>query len=225
MKPLQIMLFDPEKIANQLIDFACFCVFKKGCFRLALAGGNTPKQIYEILEQKQPDSSKWEIFFGDERDVPINHPDRNSTMVEKAMSQLIEKSHYYPLLNAKDYDNLIKNILTLEYGNEKKSLFDLVLLGIGEDGHTAGIFPDKTYTYLKNLQIIEDAPKPPPRRMSLNVKTLNNTQQTWVFATGESKKDALNQWFNNENLPITQIKPLKKLILFSDKTALPNQRF
>jgi 6-phosphogluconolactonase len=240
MKPLKIILFNPEKIANQLVDFAGFCVSKNGYFRLVLAGGNTPKQIYEILEQKQPDSTTWELFFGDERDLPINHPDRNSTMVEKAMPQLIKKSHYYPILNAKDYDNLIKSIPTQEHGNEKrgahenekngkknerKSLFDLVLLGVGEDGHTASIFPNKTYSYLNYLQIIEDAPKPPPSRISLNVKALNDTQQTWVFATGESKKDVLNQWFNGKKLPIADIEPIDKFILFSDKTALPNQRF
>jgi len=215
MKMPIMMLFDPENITNQLIDFANFCISKKDYFRLVLAGGNTPKQIYEILEQKQPDSTKWEIFFGDERDVPINHPDRNSTMVEKAMPQLIGKAHYYPILNERNYDHLIA----------QKMPFDLVLLGIGEDGHTASIFPNKTYTYLENLQIIEDAPKPPPRRMSLNVKTLNNTQQTWIFATGKSKKNILKQWFDGEKLPIAKIEPIDKFILFSDKTALPNQRF
>lgn len=218
-----IEFFNPEKIVNQLIDFACFCVYQMGYFRLVLAGGNTPKQIYEILEQKQPDSSKWEIFFGDERDVPINHPDRNSTMVEKVIPQLIEKSHYYPILNAKDYDNLIKSLPTLEHGNERnerKSLFDLVLLGIGEDGHTASIFPNKTYTYLNYVQIIEDAPKPPPRRISLTAKTLSSTTQAWVFATGKSKKDVLKQWFDGKKLPIAEIEPRKELILFCDKDFL-----
>jgi 6-phosphogluconolactonase len=215
MKPSQIEYFDSEKISNQLIEFAYFCISTKGRFRLVLAGGNTPKQIYEILEQKQPNSTKWEIFFGDERDVPIKHPERNSTMVEKAMFQLIEKAHYYPILNAKDYDILIA----------QKMPFDLVLLGVGEDGHTASIFPDKTYSYLDYVQIIEDAPKPPPRRISLNVRTLNNTQQAWVFATGDLKKDVLNQWFNGEKLPIAEIEPIDKFILFSDKRALPNQRF
>lgn len=205
-----IEFFNPEKIVNQLIDFACFCVYQMGYFRLVLAGGNTPKQIYEILEQKQPDSSKWEIFFGDERDVPINHPDRNSTMVEKVIPQLIKKSRYYPILNAKDYDILIA----------QKMPFDLVLLGIGEDGHTASIFPNKTYSYLNYVQIIEDAPKPPPRRISLTAKTLSSTTQAWVFATGKSKKDVLKQWFDGKKLPIAEIEPRKELILFCDKDFL-----
>jgi 6-phosphogluconolactonase len=149
---------------------------------------------------------------GDERDVPINHADRNSTMIEQTMPQLIEKSHYYPLLNAQEYDELIA----------QKIPFDLVLLGMGEDGHTAGIFPDKTYTYLNYLQITDDAPKPPSRRMSLRIEALNSSRQIWVFVTGESKKNALNQWFNGKNLPIAQIKALENLILFCDKTALPN---
>jgi len=211
MKMPEMMLFDPEKIVKQLIKFADFCISQKGYFRLILAGGNTPKQVYEILEQKQPDSSKWELFFGDERDLPINHLDRNSTMVEKTMPQLIKKARYYPISNAKDYDNLIA----------QKMPFDLVLLGVGEDGHTASVFPNKTYTYLDHVQIIEDAPKPPPRRISLSINTLNNTQQTWVFMTGESKKNILKQWLNhNEDLPITSIKPIEKLTLFGGDSLL-----
>lgn len=212
MKPSHIEFFEPEKIVKQLIDFAKFSILDKGYFRLVLAGGNTPKQIYGLLEQKQIDSSKWEIFVGDERDVPLNHADRNSTMIEQAMPQLIEKSHYFPIINAEDYDDLIA----------QKMPFDLVLLGIGEDGHTAGIFPNKTYTYLKYLQITDNAPKPPPRRISLKIEALNPSREIWVFASGESKKIILNQWFNGEALPIAEIQPLEKLILFCDKTALLN---
>ncbi len=66
MKPSNIEIFNSETIARQLIDFTRFYASQKNYFRLVLAGGNTPKQVYEFLEQKQPDSSKWEIFFGDD---------------------------------------------------------------------------------------------------------------------------------------------------------------
>jgi len=215
MKMPEIMLFNPEQIAEKIIAFSRICIEKNGLFRIVLAGGNTPKQIYEVLEKKSPNSKDWEIFYGDERDLPIGDSERNSTMVEKAMPQLIAKAAHFPILSAHDYDKLVS----------QKIPFDLVLLGIGEDGHTASIFPDKTYSYLDYVQIIDDAPKPPLHRISLTAKTLNSTAQTWVFATGQSKQYALKQWVNGEKLPIAEIEPREKLILFSDQAALPNQRF
>ncbi|MEY3219888.1 MAG: 6-phosphogluconolactonase [Pseudomonadota bacterium] len=210
MKIPQIERFNAEKIAEKIIVFSRHCVEKKGFFSIVLAGGNTPQQVYDILEQKQPNSNKWEIFFGDERDVPIGDLARNSTMVEKTMPQLIAKAAYFPILSAKDYDLLIA----------QKMPFDLVLLGIGEDGHTAGIFPDKTYRYLDYVQIINDAPKPPPRRISLRIEALNLSRETWVLATGKSKQSALKKWFDGEKLPISAIEPLEELILFCDQDFL-----
>lgn len=212
MKNPEIRRFEPLEIAKQLMDLAESCLCQQGSFKVVLAGGKTPAQLYKILEEKQPDTTKWKIFVGDERNVPLHHAERNSTMIEQTMPTLLKKAHYYPLLTAQEYDKLIAHQLP----------FDVVLVGMGEDGHLAGIFPNITYSYLNYLQTTDKAPKPPPRRISLRIETLNASRHIWVLVTGEAKKNALTQWLKREKLPITQLDALEKLILFCDDAALPN---
>ena len=152
------------KATEMIANYANDAIRTKGHFSLVLAGGNTPKKIYESLSKRDCDWGNWHIYFGDERCLPSNHKDRNSLMVEK--------SFFSKVSIPKNQINIVPAELGMNEGAdayEKKlnsdMAFDLVLLGLGEDGHTASIFPNSKFNENNQVVPILNAPKPPENRI------------------------------------------------------------
>jgi 6-phosphogluconolactonase len=167
---------------------------ERGVFRLVLAGGTTPARAYDLLAQTPQDWDRWEIFWGDERCLPVDHPERNSRMGLPA-------KQCYPI--------------PAELGAERAAVayaqtladklpFDLVLLGMGEDGHTASLFPGFVPSTGFTVAVF-DAPKPPPERVSLSVEALQACRQQLVLVTGAGKAQALAAWQAGADLPIARV--------------------
>lgn len=177
-------------IANAAQEAIC----ERGVFRLVLAGGTTPARAYDLLAQTSQDWDRWEIFWGDERCLPIDHPERNSRMSLPA-------KHCYPIpaeLGAEQAAAAYAQTLA------DKLPFDLVLLGMGEDGHTASLFPGFVPTPHLTVAVF-DAPKPPPERVSLSVEALQACRQQLVLVTGAGKAQALAAWQVGANLPMARV--------------------
>ncbi len=197
--------------AQQAID-------KKGFFSLVLAGGSTPKQTYRLLAKTDSDWAHWQIYYGDERCLPENDADRNSVMAAQAWLDPVQMSsnqiHPIPAhLGAKTAAHRYTNII-------KKALpFDMVLLGMGEDGHTASLFPGHSHSQDELVHAVFNAPKPPPDRVSLSVTALSNTHELLFIITGASKREAVTAWRHGDNLPIAQIQPKRGATVLIDKTA------
>jgi 6-phosphogluconolactonase len=209
-EPSQLQHFDSGEQAAQFVadEVVAACekaIAEYGVFHWVLAGGSTPELCYRLLRDADMDWAKVHIWFGDERALESGHPERNETMARHALLDFVAipdaNIHNVDFTNgtaaaAKAYAKEIQNVET----------FDLVMLGMGEDGHTASLFPNHESLSSNDLTIAEfDSPKPPSERVSMSFKALNNHKQCFILATGASKKDILQDINNGADLPITHI--------------------
>ena len=195
-------------------------------FSVALAGGNTPRQVYELLSTARfKNRVEWpqvHFFFGDERCVPPEHPDSNYAMAYEALISRVP-------IPAKNVHRMLgegnANENALAYENELRTFFagltwprfDLVLLGMGEDGHTASLFPDSAalkemsrwVVATRNEQLGQD-------RITLTVPVLNHARRIMVLVTGKKKaqrlKEVLRPQPGSEQLPVQAITPIKGML-------------
>lgn len=210
-------------IAQQIVSLAENSINARGRFTLLLSGGNTPRPLYAMLATReftdQVDWSNVHVFFSDERCVPPGHPDSNSHMVRQLLldNVPIPVSHIYrihgendPEQAALDYEKTLREFFgRREAGGAR---FDLSLLGVGEDGHTASIFPgsaalDERERWVKAVYAEHLA----SWRITLTPLALNAAQTTFFFVTGDSKADIIGRILSpNEGappLPVHAIKP------------------
>lgn len=190
--------------AERILASARRAIAARGCFRLVLAGGRTPLNAYTLLVDETSDWDRWHIFFGDERCLPPEDPERNSHAAEAHFLGRVpipgDNVHPIPAelgaeAAAKAYAELIAPQLP----------FDLVLLGLGEDGHTASLFPGHEISEGVLAMPVHQAPKPPPDRVSLTPDAIASSRQVLVLVAGAGKREALTQWRAGVDLPISRI--------------------
>lgn len=193
-----------SEAAERILQAANSAISTRGRFRLVLAGGRTPEAAYRLLATADTDWSRWECYFGDERCLPVDDAERNSVMADTTLLGRvpIPAANIHPIpaelgaeAAATAYEPVVSDALP----------FDLVLLGIGEDGHTASLFPGHQHPARQLVHAVHNAPKPPPDRVSLSARALSNAQQVLVMATGAGKRAALDAWRAGEQLPVAEI--------------------
>ncbi len=193
-------------VCEAIMQYAAAAISKNGQFSIVLAGGNTPRAIYTLLRDMPTDWTKWHIFINDDRCLPVDHEDRNSLMVEQAwLSHVnVPANQIYnipaelgPIEGAKAYAKTLTNVGT----------FDLVLFGLGEDGHTASLFPGHTVDNSADAVPVFNSPKPPSERITMSQNRLNNTNAAMFLVTGSGKQEAVDQWRSGVDIPATLIKP------------------
>jgi len=190
-----------EYLYHQLIA----CVNEKGSCHVALPGGGTPARCLELLSGKDLPWQNIHCYLGDERCYPVGHAERNDSMIQQRFWSRIdappENLHRIPAelgpeLGAEKYSSTIEDIGRL----------DIIILGMGEDGHTASLFPaNPAVDDTRAVVPVNNAPKPPPRRVSLGLATLQTAAQRVVLVTGDNKHDALMRIKQGEPLPIRRI--------------------
>jgi 6-phosphogluconolactonase len=179
-------------------------IAERGRFRLVLAGGNTPTAAYRLLRDRDADWAAWHIYHGDERCLAVGDPERNSLAADEAWL------HHVPVPRAQVH------VIPAELGAEPAATayaqvvadalpFDLVLLGIGEDGHTASLFPGRDIPLEPLVIPVRDSPKPPPDRVSLTPTALCRSELILLLVTGAGKQDALRRWQDGEDLPVAKV--------------------
>lgn len=195
----------------------------RGIFHVVLAGGGTPKRLYAALAREAHAWSRWQIWYGDERCLPPDHPDRNSDMAAAAWLTPVAM----PAANI----HAIPAELGAEAAAEAYAQalagtgdFDLVLLGLGEDGHTASLFPGKAWgedAEAPDALAVFDAPKPPPARVSLSARRLARTRHVLFLVTGTGKQAAMTAWRRGERIPASAIRPATGVDVLLDRDAVP----
>jgi len=190
-------------------------ITEHGRFRIVLAGGSTPRATYERLAASDQQWKRWSLYYGDERCLPADDPERNSQMV--IASGLAERAgKHYPIpteLGAKAAASRYRERL------RSTPRFDMVLLGIGEDGHTASLFPGHVWPD-KKVFAVSDAPKPPPQRVTLGVKALQDCTSMLVMVTGESKIFAVQQWRSGVDLPVARVSDIDQAVILVERNCL-----
>lgn len=212
---------DVQTLVTQLADALCEsaneAIGAHNIFHLVLAGGRTPQALYRELAKRGAGDAHWHIWYGDERCLPANDPQRNSLMAETAWlaSSAIppQQRHAIPAERganeaAKQYQDWLANIPE----------FDLVLLGMGEDGHTASLFPGQVWEGADVLAV-NNAPQPPPQRVSLSVSRLSRSRRVWFIVTGAEKREAIKRWKNAEALPVTRVRGREETVAWLDQAA------
>jgi 6-phosphogluconolactonase len=211
-----------QTLVAKILQIAQHAIDHKGSFHIVLAGGSTPKRIYEALADAKAEWNAWHIYYGDERCLPIEHPERNSRMASTAWLNhvAIPAAQIHPMpaeeeinIAAAKYAQLVKNI----------ELFDLVLLGLGEDGHIASLFPAHdpgVSDDAPETMIILDAPKPPPQRISLSAHRLSKTRQLIFMITGINKAHAVKDWRSGVYIPATTVTPAKGVDIYIESALV-----
>ncbi len=202
------VLDDPQAVAGQaaqrILAAAARAITERGVFRIVLAGGRTPEAAYRLLVGADTDWSRWEIFFGDERCLPVDDAERNSRMAAQVwLDQVaIDQTRVHPIPAEQGAEAAAQ-----AYAEQVQAAmpFDMVLLGMGEDGHTASLFPDQQHPDEEPVHAVHNAPKPPPDRVSLSRQTLSDAREVLILVTGGGKGDAVRAWKAGETLPVASI--------------------
>lgn len=204
---------------------------KDGLFSWVLSGGSTPKLLFQHLAEHHLVDFPWEklqIFWGDERCVPPTDTESNYKMTfESLLSKVpIPENQIYRILGedepkkeAERYGKLIKEVI----GGEIPQ-FDLVMLGMGTDGHTASIFPHQMELLTDtNLCGVAQHPDSGQHRVTLNGPVINAAKEVAFLVTGSSKKEKIYEIFREKEkakvYPASHIDPVEKLHWFMDRAA------
>lgn len=210
-----------------------------GYLSVAISGGSLPKILSkELAHNKNVEFSKWHIFWADERCVGHNDADSNYLEVKKSLLDHIPgipQENIYPINEkyaiAKDSENAAVDYeqkLKKFFKNELPS-FDLILLGMGPDGHCCSLFPGHPLLNesVRWVAPINDSPKPPPERITLTYPVVNNSKLVVFVTAGDGKKDMVQQIIEQpeKNLPCQRVKPVGgKVYWFIDHAAAAKLR-
>lgn len=221
-----------KKSADTFVELSEKAIQKHGEFVVALSGGSSPKAIFNLLATEEYSSkidwTKIYFFWVDERWVPLNDEKSNAKMTFEALFNKVPviDGQIFPMYKdgveavdfAKEYEQQIKNVLG------ESGIFDFILLGMGDDGHTASLFPGEKILhekekwvdafYLKSQEMF---------RITLTEPIINKAENILVVTFGESKKHALNEVLNGEYnpelYPMQLIERKEGFQLFTDEKA------
>ncbi len=220
---------DPDAVVAQAIQIwkqrSTIAIADHGFFAVALSGGTTPKRLYATLAQI-PDLD-WQhtyLFWGDERYVPHDHADSNYRMTKDALIDQvpIPASQIFPYPTAAEDPELDAQ----RYAEQLQSVFkdawpqfDLTLLGVGEDGHTASLFPGTGALHVEDRWVTVGSKSDQPR-LTLTLPVLNHSQHVIFLVTGSSKANIIREILTTQpHLPAQQIRPIGQILWLLDSAA------
>jgi 6-phosphogluconolactonase len=183
---------------------------------VSLAGGNTPRPCYEHLASLEYRWNEVDVFFGDERCVPPEHPDSNFRMASDALlSRIPARGHRMPgeSCDAAAYERQLREVLG------PHPAMDLAVLGLGEDGHTASLFPgDPALEETKRLVVRVERPDHP--RLTLTLPVLSASPVAVFLVEGERKREALRLLLIGADIPAARV-TAERVVILADPTAAP----
>jgi 6-phosphogluconolactonase len=225
-----------EAAAELIFEKQTEAVADRGVFRIALSGGTTPKLLYQHLASEpfrdEMSWEHWEVFWSDERAVPPDHPDSNYHLAHTALLSKVPVRKVFRMeADAPDLKQAASNYARLleQNFNQSPPVFDLILLGVGSDGHTASLFPNSPALQSQNLVAAVPPTATPEQegsafkfqvssfkfsssslsRLTLTYRALNAARNIVFLITGEEKAEALHQVLElgDPSLPATRVKP------------------
>jgi len=208
-------------------------VAERGRFVVALAGGGTPLAGYRRLGERLdlPWERLW-VTWGDERDVPRDHADRNERAAREAWLDRVpippEQVLGWPRRDSPEAAAR-EHADTLRTAFGDPPTLDLALLGLGADGHTASLFPGTGAVGATGVTIVVRPTADAPARLSLTASTLSGAREAWVVVAGRDKREALRRTLDGgllagrggdpEDLPLLAVRPSERLLVLADRAA------
>ena len=233
---METKIFDNLNDLNK--DFSLWfkkLLTKKGNLTIALSGGNTPKSLFKYMATNHAEDIDWtkiKFFWSDERCVWPDDDDSNYKMAKENLFDLVSvpaenifriRGENDPYKEARSYEELLLNELEMVNGTPQ---FDLVMLGMGEDGHTASIFPHEMNLWnSSNMCVVASHPKTRQRRISLSGQTINGAKNVAFLVTGAPKNKIVQAVIEDnekahDKYPAAKVQPVSgNLIWFLDEYA------
>ncbi len=239
-----------EAAATELVGIAQASISARGRFTIALAGGNTPRQTYELLGTRYRDAIDWartDVLFGDERFVPHSDPRSNYKMAEDTLLRRvpIPATHVYPIPTgaatvaeaADQYEATLRRVLvdyttdigSADPGTGVSATIDVAVLGVGPDGHTASLFPgspalDERQRWTRGV----DAPagvQPAVPRITTTLPFLNGARAVFFLVAGEDKRRVVSEILRGgpaaRAYPAALIEPRGRVLWLIERSAAP----
>ncbi len=201
---------------------------------VSLAGGSTPRRLYELLATTHAAQLAWDRvhwFFGDERFVPDNHADSNYRMVHEAMLSVVgapvANVHAVPTASrspeeaAAAYERELQAFYGAKQLDPPRPLFDVTLLGLGEDGHTASLFPGAAALNERRRWVRATTNAKSEVRITLTFPALESSAESAFLVSGKKKRDTLARVWAGEDFPATRLRPNGAVRWFIDRDADP----
>jgi 6-phosphogluconolactonase len=197
-----------EAVAARLLIRLVDAQAERGVASVVLTGGRVADKVYRAVAASPArdavDWSRVDVWWGDERFLPSGDPERNETLARAALLDGVPldpaRVHPMPPSDGPDGDDpeaaaaryAAELAAAAKPGSERLPHFDLLLLGIGEDGHVASVFPEHPAAYeTRPVSAVRGSPKPPPVRITLTLPAINTAEDVWLIATGPDKADAV----------------------------------
>jgi len=228
--PKVLVLDTPEQVAHaaakRFVDCSVESIRGHGSFAVALAGGSTPRSTYELLATDEfkslVDWSRVHLFFGDERMVPPDSDDSNYRMVNDALISrvAIPAANVHPIVSdttpqksAESYEAELEKF----FGKVEWPRFDLILLGMGVDGHTASLFPGSSTLLEQSRQVVATRhPQTGQDRVTLSLPAINHSARVMFVVTGKEKAATLARVMRSDaaddELPAQKIRPVNGIL-------------
>ncbi|MGW5051692.1 6-phosphogluconolactonase [Actinokineospora sp. NPDC004072] len=185
------------RLITRLVDVQA----ERGSASLVLTGGRTGIAVLEQVRASAAcaavDWSRVDLYWGDERFLPAGHPDRNETQARAALLDHIpvDPARVHPMSPSDGEFGDDPDAAAAAYADlvADRLAFDVLLLGVGEEGHTLSVFPTSPAVYETDRPVVavRDCPKPPPTRVSLTLTAARNAAEVWLMTTGENKAEAV----------------------------------
>lgn len=228
-----------KSLAEFVIKAQDDAIEHRNMFTIALSGGSLPKMLAKYLVGRSDKAvrwDKWQVFFADERLVPLSHEDSNYALCDAELFSKVpelkrEQIHTIDesiLDNAEEVaDQYEKQIVQAFVGKDtvRNPVFDLILLGMGPDGHTCSLFPGHPILTEQDRWVapVEDSPKPPPRRITFTYPVLNHAHHVAFVLAGEGKQEMLHKVLDEPQLglPASRVRPFApgNVLFFADEAA------
>ena len=228
------ILPDPEALARRVAEWMTSAALAaKGPFRVSLSGGSTPKLLYRLLASDEFSSRfPWRRvvwYWGDERFVPYDHPDSNYRMVRESMlaKAPVPPENVYPIPtdgSPEDAAACYERTLQEAYGgtilDAARPLFDVTLLGLGADGHTASLLPGEPVLEERQRWVAAVSHGRPETRITMTYPAIDSSRRVAFLVTGREKAAILRAIrAGDSEAPASRVRPVGELIWFVDQAA------
>lgn len=233
-EPATEILADAEALAKRAAEWVVERArASSGRFAFCLSGGSTPKRMYQLLAAEPlRDQMPWNrvhLFWGDERFVPHDHPESNFRMANEAMISRVQipAGQVHPVPGegdpaeaARAYETTLKSFYGADSVDPARPLFDVTLLGMGDDGHTASLIPGTSVVDERRAWVAPVRGARPETRITMTYPVLDSSRAVAFLIAGAAKRDMLARVRGGDrSLPAARIAPIGELFFFLDKAA------